>query len=474
MRRVWVVLAAVGFLMPGIALADAPEESGEQTQVILDRLGKMELPEQQAWLKRLEARADRAARLTLSPDEAAAQQKQTRSKLHRKLVTWQILRDVIEDTSAREKDAIERLSQRYRRLVDETYAKQPAALAERQMAWLDLRNEWKLGGSIFGEQDLLIDWLEKNIEEVAKTEPLEEATETAGVKPEAVEEATSKPQTAEELTETEPETEPATEPSVAGELDKTEEPAESPMAENAAEEEPETAEVKPQTTENAEEEAAEPSPATEPVVAGALDKTEESAEPQAADEAAKEEPEIVDSESPATEKAVDEAREDKPTEVASLGLPTETRVAPPSAKDAPATEAKPAEELPSDSVEIKVDELAARIGGCNMAFRALEMELDEKGLWSAARLEPLVERLELLAIRRNDLDLFREAVPEEKRESLDELASLKDVVAQVAGRIVDARANASKSTAKGTDRDRQAELRRLEALSQRLAGLSEP
>ena len=125
------------------------------------------------------------------------------------------------------------------------------------------------------------------------------------------------------------------------------------------------------------------------------------------------------------------------------------------------------------SVEIKADELSARISGCNLAFRALEAELDEKGVWTAARLEPWPMRLKILGIRRHDLNLFREAVPEDKRASIERLASAKTAVSQFAACIVAARDQAKGADFKGTDAERQAELNRLDELSRRLAEWAE-
>ena len=130
------------------------------------------------------------------------------------------------------------------------------------------------------------------------------------------------------------------------------------------------------------------------------------------------------------------------------------------------------DQSPASAVEIKQDELAARIRGCNLACRALEAELDEKGVWTAARLEPLVERLQILVVRRNDLDLFCQLVPKEQRSSIEALAPAKGVVSPVAAGIVAARSRASGPEFKGTEAERQSELRRLEELSRRLAALA--
>ena len=78
-----------------------------EVQPAFDRVRKLTPPEQQAWLRRLEDRASRAARLTLKAEEATGQQAQIRAKLHQKTITWQVLRKVVEDTDKREKDAID-------------------------------------------------------------------------------------------------------------------------------------------------------------------------------------------------------------------------------------------------------------------------------------------------------------------------------------------------------------------------------
>ena len=128
-----------------------------------------------------------------------------------------------------------------------------------------------------------------------------------------------------------------------------------------------------------------------------------------------------------------------------------------------------ADASPASAVEIKADELSARISGCNLAFRALEAELDEKGVWTSARLEPLADRLKILVLRRHDLHLFREAVPEDKRASIERLASAKRRFRSLRPASWRPRARAKGADFKGTDAERQAELKRLDELSRRLA-----
>lgn len=519
MRVLGLLLAVAIFLAPIGAHAQPSKGSDDAMQTMFDRLEKMTPAEQQAWLQRLEARALRAAQLTLSPDEAVVQQKKVRSQLHRKLVTWQTLREVIEDTSTRERIAIDRLAQRYRTLLDELLRKQPDLLARRQQEWLDVDNRWKLAGNPFDEQDRLIDWLEAGIAEAAKPQPAEESVEPPAVaesksveEPKPVEKAevtqsqmpeqlAEPPAVAEAKAAEEPKAaEEALEPQVATESESLEEPKEAlEPAKAQIVEQPDDVRL-----ETAPPQVAEiPLPSDE--LADALPEDDRLAarrplqpgdgDQQATTEASSSLPAAVTRQTEPLEEPATDAKQlplprqasvpvnsllpsvdaETPQTTADVGLPMETRVQPPSVNELPPqTEPSYAEELPPDSVEVKIDELAVRIGGCNMAFRALEMELDEKGAWTAARIEPLVEQLEMLALRRSDLSLFREAVPEEKRDLLDPLPSLKGVVSQVATRIVEARGLASGSSFKGTDSERQAELQRLDGLSRRLADLAEP
>lgn len=158
-------------------------------------------------------------------------------------------------------------------------------------------------------------------------------------------------------------------------------------------------------------------------------------------------------------------------EPATISLPTETQVVLPATSHADES-GELADEPPAGSVQVNVAGLAARIAGCNLAFRTVEAELDEKGDWNAQRLGPMLDRVNLLTICRNDLNLFREIVPEEQRISLKRLESPKSLIAQLGGRIFEARSRANGPNFKGSDAERQAELQRLEELSRRLAELA--
>ena len=98
--------------------------------------------------------------------------------------------------------------------------------------------------------------------------------------------------------------------------------------------------------------------------------------------------------------------------------------------------------------------------------------MEERDAWTAARLEPLLARLEILVLRRHDLELFRDVVPQQERSSLDPMASAKGAVSSLAAHIVAGRGRVSGSGFRGSEAERQRELGRLEQLSRRLAALA--
>jgi hypothetical protein len=153
-------------------------------------------------------------------------------------------------------------------------------------------------------------------------------------------------------------------------------------------------------------------------------------------------------------------------------LPAKTAATPAAA---PRVARKPnaANQPPTGPVDVNVEELAARIAGSNLAFREMESTLDEKGVWHSGRLRPLVERAEILVLRRGDLDLLRNLLPDSDRESLAPLESPKATIAELGARIFDARNRAGGAEFKGADDERQAELKCLDALSKRLAEMAE-
>ena len=377
-----LTLVAACFCALVVAGEEITKSDPDPIQPILDRLAKMDFAEQQAWLRRLEDRSARAARLAPNPEQADRQQALVRSLLHRKMITWQVLREAIGETDSLERKAVARMSQDYRNRVSQNFRQWPAEAGRRAKAWETTLREWKDAGGDFEQQDRLIDWLESSIGSVERT--------SIGPIPEKpiVEEQQPPAKTAPQV------------------------PAEA---------------VKPRPTRPT------PKPIPKPI------------------------PKLP-------EKLAQPRRPDR----VPLALPTETQVPPPSPKKLVAP-AEPTGKLPAGSVRVNVDELAVRIAGCNMAFRALEVELDEKGTWNAARLEPLVNRLKILVVRRGDLDLFRALLPVDKRSTVAKLEKPKSAMSQLGARIFEARRAATSPEFKGTAAARRVELGRLEMLSRRLA-----
>ena len=144
----------------GVGSGTKDGKKPDPIQAMLDHVGQMASSDQRAWLKRLEQRAAHAARLTLRPEDAARQQARIHAQLHQATITWQVLREVIRDTDAREKDAIDWLVRNYRTLVFDNFHKQANVFEQRRQAWIDIYSSWTQAGSQFEQQDRLINWLE--------------------------------------------------------------------------------------------------------------------------------------------------------------------------------------------------------------------------------------------------------------------------------------------------------------------------
>lgn len=450
----------------------------DHVQEAFDRLGKMGAPQQRVWLERLEKRAARAATLTFEPKQAARQIAKIRTQLHQKTVTWKALGDVADDTNAWEKAVIKRLVKHYRTLVFEAFHKQIDEYGRRQQAWIDVRADWTRAGSQFDQQDRLIDWL---------------GAAAVSVAPDKIGPIPEKPKFEPwpKAEDTKPQPEPKRSTDGAGPIEPGPPPviaksrrgavrgprfgiAEPPLPR------PEPAEValaEPHRSavrllvwrHEVEQRGAAESHGAPPATFARL------REPQP--------PREVKTLTVSRPTAGERIARKVPVFERSKERFTTARLLPPAAEVsplvAPLRGISPAElaaiasdNLPVEKVEIQTDELAARIGGCNLAFRALETDLIEKGEWDAARLEPFADRLKWLVTRRNDLQLFREVISDVQRASVDPLASPKGVVSPLAARIVEARRRASGSDFHGTESERQAELQRLDELSRLLAELA--
>jgi hypothetical protein len=131
--RVSCLLLAMLAVCVSATAGDA--KPGDPIQATFDRVAKMSVADQQAWLVQLEQRAGRAAQLTLPPKEAAKHQKHTQSLLHQKKVTWQVLREVLADTETREKTVeAARVAKEQAAKAAETAKSQAAAAIRQQLA----------------------------------------------------------------------------------------------------------------------------------------------------------------------------------------------------------------------------------------------------------------------------------------------------------------------------------------------------
>jgi hypothetical protein len=123
---------------------------------------------------------------------------------------------------------------------------------------------------------------------------------------------------------------------------------------------------------------------------------------------------------------------------------------------------------------VNLDELATRIAGANLALQALEAELDKDDPWNARRLAPLVDRLGILVLRRNDLALFQGLIWPPERARVGHLSSPQAAISRLAARIFEARTHASGPNFIGSQPERRAELRELDELSRQLAEMASP
>lgn len=136
--------------------------------------------------------------------------------------------------------------------------------------------------------------------------------------------------------------------------------------------------------------------------------------------------------------------------------------------------AEPAKEpkAPSEEhVQVNVEELSARIAGINLALRTLEAQLDEKREWNADELDRILNRLDILVLRQKDLNLFRELVTPAEQAKAGQIESPRQAITALAARIVAVR-NRIRSSETGAESERQASLKQLDDLSDRLAALA--
>ena len=520
-------------LLPTIVLLLAPPVTGYgsdrfDAEAELRLAVEMDPRQRRQWLLDIEARLDRANRLVLPKDEADEERARVQKMLRQKSVPTASLLQLLGELDTREKSAIDRLVRAYRVRTYRTFRSRAAELARRNEAWYRIFSAWERADRPFAGQGRLVVWLESALQSSASGSvgPLPDdprfgphaespplvvqleppANETPVLPDELCQpELTvscppSKRTTGEPADPSQPEGQtiesmpPAAEPASVL-IHRLAEPvsvAVGPVAGGPADAsssrtvERSVSEVPTVDTHPAPTEISTPASrpwkinppmATgdrrpEPQVrwkfpqpAGAINAADVHEPPLArAAEGVKSEPIIFPRVGP-----VRSREEAKPTpsrtavELATqLQSPRETI---PSA--VPKANAPPVTPV----ARVNLSELSARIAGSNLTLRALEADLDERGEWNATRLAPLLQRLKVLVVLHNDLRLCREVVPAGQRVLAGRLESPRSGVSLMGTRIFDARTLASGAEFRGTEAQREAELRALDELSRQLAQL---
>jgi len=128
---------------------------------------------------------------------------------------------------------------------------------------------------------------------------------------------------------------------------------------------------------------------------------------------------------------------------------------------------------PEPRVRVNLNELAAGIAGANLALRALEAELDNEMPPAARDLASLVDRLEILVLRHDDLALFCELITPEEQRRAGRLESPRALIPRLANKVFELRSRATGREFTGTEPERELELKILADLSRQLAEMAD-
>lgn len=486
MQSLWLLPTSLVLLA---SPAVQPGESPPGWHAVLERYASLDPASQQQWARDLFSRLDRASRIVLGPEQLAGQRARHDHLLRQiargRSISHAELRQLLRQTDEREKAAIERLARRFRIRVYDTFRQERDVFARRGAAWNHVLSSWEAAGGRFEQQGTLIDWLQAAIRSstpgaVGPLPPVPDF-EMLAAGPRSL--VVQRPSGGiESPTPRRTDREPIRPPqSVAG-LPKRSPP-------DAAL--PRSARPSPAATP-----APQPSPrdvvAPVPVVeprraSGALPRI---AEPPVSSVPPPDRPATG---LPASGAARRSATVDASTAGANaarqppLKTPRASVIPLPNLHDAlPEAEQladHPPRQLPTTGQaldpasdqpppRVNLDDLAARIAGTNLALRALEAELDEDRHWNARRLGPLVDRLGILVLRRDDLAKFRGLISPKEQARVGRLASPQGAISLLAARIFEARSRAAGPDFIGTEAQRRAELRELDALSRLLAHIA--
>jgi hypothetical protein len=422
MHLLEIILAAAVLAAPARA-----DDAASRAEAAYRRVAALPAAEQKAWMERLEARAARAASLTLDTEEARNEQARVRALLHQKTVAQETVVELLVQLDLREKAAISRLVREYRRrlMAQATFPEPSASFLERREAWFRVWSRWEAAGSPAERQDRLIDWLEAAIKASAQS-PMDAlpADPRFGDVP-ALPPAPKAPVSEAPVSK-------AVEPPAAARLEPGPLPIRVPDSSLSAPGPAAAPAVVVPPPKSISRPVEEPGPAAVPRALPAHDLTallpQTAVEPQAPGQ------------SPRT---------------ASGG----------SSAPAPRAQA-PA----GDAGRVDVDALAARIAGVNLTLRTLESELEENRQWNPDQLDNALSRLDILVLRQKDLTLFRDLLPPKERGKAGTLDSPRQAITALAARIAEARIHLGGPEA-GGDAPQQAAIKRLDALSDRLAAL---
>jgi hypothetical protein len=436
--------------------ASGPSPEGSAAEAALADYEKLPPAARERWVREKLVRLDRANAVVLAPDEAARQRART-EKLARLMGDGykpprSSVENLLRELARRERQAVESLARRYRIQIYRTFRQQEAVFLGRKAAWDRVEAAWRAAGSRLEPRHQLIDWL---VVATYRSTP-----GTIGALP-------GMPDFRRQIGRPGPSS---------GDVARIGRPLESRL---------------PWTVLRPELPAARgsaPLPSASPPGVPF---------PQAGVGRdwllpAPARPEPLPGDLAATDAARVDARprlrlllpggtvptiaEDIPHVAA---IPAEPPGPPPAASSN--DPAGPASQAPGPSAadsrqpraRVNLNELAAGIAGANLALRALEAELDNGRPPTARDLASLVDRLEVLALRHDDLTLFCALITPDERRRVGRLESPRTLVPRLANRVVDLRNRATGEDFTGPEVERRMELNILDELSLQLAELAE-
>jgi len=453
---------------------------------LLHCIAALERPQQQAWLRRMEARADRAIELILPPEAAAKEKARIHATLRQKAIPWLTVLALVREIEAREKAAIERLASRFHTRAGETSAQDRSDAALRGEAWNRVLGAWQQAGSPFEQQDRLIHWLVSASRggtpgaSASLPEQPRFAPDPSTFRPLVGQGSSGKlwPGLLPDSTFV-----PVRPPRLPVSLPEHKRRKAAPIGREGrgavAARFPRFGPLRPPVVARRESVRqgpdGRPVAATRPVASFAC----RPAGPSADRPAPLELPTSPPPQGITDAAAVSAGR---PAQAATFEVPPQERPVrrPPPIKppDVPASE--PPGEPPDETarqpqppkippVRVNLDELSARIAGNNLALRGLEADLAEPRQWDAGQLGPLVDKLKILVMRKKDLALIRGLLPAVQQAKVGRLESPQSAISRLGARIFEARTQAESPGFPGSEARRRAELKHLDELSRQLA-----